>query len=73
VFLPPAIIIVNVVFLTGRPKNRWWNCLQTDINRCKLRSGKRGQKTELTVRRALRRLWSALDCRAIEEGEDKRK
>jgi len=28
--------------LTGRPKNRWWNCVQTDINTLKI--GKRGQK-----------------------------
>jgi hypothetical protein len=21
--------------LRGRPKYRWWNCLQTDINKCK--------------------------------------
>ena len=21
--------------LRGRPKNRWWNCLQTDISKCK--------------------------------------
>ena len=20
--------------LRGRPKNRWWNCVQTDINKC---------------------------------------
>jgi hypothetical protein len=22
--------------LRGRPKNSWWNCLQTDINACKI-------------------------------------
>jgi len=22
--------------LRGRPKYRWWNCGQTDINRCKI-------------------------------------
>lgn len=35
----------------------------------KSRNGKIGQ-TELTGRRALRRGGSALDCRAIEEGEE---
>jgi hypothetical protein len=24
--------------LTGRPKNRWWNCVQKDINRSKIKS-----------------------------------
>jgi len=22
--------------LRGRPKNRWWNCVQTGINKCKI-------------------------------------
>jgi len=22
--------------LKGQPKNRWWNCVQTDINKCKI-------------------------------------
>ena len=36
----------------------------------KLHFGKRGQKTELTVRSPLRRWRSALDCSAIEEEEE---
>jgi hypothetical protein len=36
----------------------------------KLQIGKRGQKTELTVRSQLRRWMSALDCSAIEEEKD---
>ena len=48
--------------LRGRPKNRWWNCVQTDINIAKLQIGKTGQKTELTGRRTLRRRGSAWDC-----------
>jgi hypothetical protein len=46
--------------------NRWWNCVQTLIN-AKLKTGKRGQETELTGRRSLR---SILDCNAIEEEEE---
>ena len=23
--------------LRGRPKNRWWNCVQTGINKCKIK------------------------------------
>jgi hypothetical protein len=44
--------------------------VQTDINRCKIRIWKERSKTELTLRRALRRLKSAMDCRASEEEED---
>jgi hypothetical protein len=40
--------------LRGRPKNRQWNCVQMLIN-AKLKTGKRGQKTELTWRSPLRR------------------
>ena len=24
--------------LRGQPKNRWWNCVQTDINKCKIKN-----------------------------------
>jgi len=40
--------------LRGRPSDRWWNCVQMKIN-AKLQMGKRGQKTELNGRNALRR------------------
>ena len=46
-------------------KNRWWNCVQTDINIATLQIGKTGQKTELTGRSTLRRQGSALDCSAM--------
>jgi hypothetical protein len=26
--------------LGGRPKKRWWNCAQTDINKCKITNWK---------------------------------
>jgi predicted alpha-1,6-mannanase (GH76 family) len=46
----------------------WWLlCIFKILIDAKLRSGKGGQKTELTVRRALRKLRSALDCKAIQE------
>ena len=33
--------------LVERPKNRWWNCVQTDINDCTIKNGKeRLKKTE---------------------------
>ena len=35
--------------LKGRPKNRCWNCVRTDVNKWKLKTGKRGQK-QLTGR-----------------------
>jgi hypothetical protein len=56
-------------------KNRWWICVPTDINKCKLKTGKRSQKPELTGRSPLRRRRSTLDCkchlrRREEEGEE---
>jgi len=51
--------------LRGRPKNRWWNCVQTDINRCKIENWKERSKIEMTGRSPLRSRRSALDCRAI--------
>jgi hypothetical protein len=47
--------------LRGQPKNRWWNCVQRDSNKCKLKIGKRGKKTELTGRSPLRGRRSALE------------
>ena len=29
--------------LRGRPKSRWWNCVQKYITKCKLQIGKRDQ------------------------------
>jgi len=51
--------------LRRRPKNRWWNYRQTDIDRCKLWVGKRDQKAD-DWRCPLR---SALDC-CFNEGEE---
>jgi len=31
--------------LSGRPKNKWWNCVQTDINKCKITNWKRKSKS----------------------------
>jgi hypothetical protein len=31
-------------------QNRGWKCVQRDINRSKIKNGKRGQETELTGR-----------------------
>jgi hypothetical protein len=28
----------------GRPKNRWWSCVQTDINKCKITDWKEIKK-----------------------------
>ena len=37
--------------LRGRPKRRWWICVQTDINVSNIKKWKeRGQKTNLTMR-----------------------
>jgi hypothetical protein len=51
--------------LRGRPKNRWWICVQADINRCKITICKERSKTEMTGRSPLSRRRSAMDCSAI--------
>jgi hypothetical protein len=56
--------------LRGQPKNRWWNCVQTDINNCKITNLKERSKTELNGRRPLKRRRSALGCSDIEEEEE---
>ena len=55
--------------LRGRPKNRWWNCVQILIN-AKLQIGKRGKKSEVTGRSQLKRRRAALDTSAVEEEEE---
>ena len=52
--------------LRGRPRHRWWNCVQIYINKCKITSWEDMSKTELTERSPLRRKRSVLDCSAIE-------
>jgi len=54
--------------LRGRPKNRWWNCVQI-LKNAKLQTRKAGKKTELSGRSPLR---SALHCSAIEEKKKKK-
>jgi len=34
-------------WLQGWPKSRWWNCVQTDINKCKITKRKERSRTEL--------------------------
>jgi hypothetical protein len=48
-------------WLRGRPENKLWKCVQTDINNSKLKNGKGGQETELMGRSPLRRQRTAPD------------
>jgi hypothetical protein len=32
--------------LRGRPKNRWWNCVQTDTNNCQITNRKGSLKKQ---------------------------
>jgi hypothetical protein len=54
----------------SRPRNRWWHCVQADINRRKIKNWKEKQKTELTGRSPVRGRRLALDCSAIEEEDE---
>ena len=56
--------------LRGRPKkNGWWNCVQTDIDRCEIKNPKGSKQAELIGRHPLGRRRSALNCSVIEEEE----
>jgi hypothetical protein len=54
----------------GRPRNRLWNCVQTDIKKSKINNWKKGQNIEWTGRGPLKRRRSALGCSATEEEEE---
>ena len=58
--------------LRRRPKNRWWNCLQTDTKNAKLKTRKRGQRTELTGRGSLRTRGTVVPSKEEEEEEDEK-
>jgi hypothetical protein len=59
--------------LRGRPKIRWWNCVQTGTDKYEITNWKERSKTELTGRSALKGRRSARDCTDIEEEEKKKK
>ena len=57
--------------LRGRPKNRWWNCIHTQILiNAKLQIGERGQKHRAAWERSVKGGKNALGCRTIEEEEE---
>jgi hypothetical protein len=47
--------------LRGRPKNRWWNCVPTSINKCEIKNWEEKSKRELSRRSALGRPKFMLD------------
>jgi hypothetical protein len=56
--------------LTGRPRNRLWNCVKKVIINAKLQTGKGGQKAEQNGRSPLKTLRFEVDSTAIKEKED---
>ena len=50
--------------LRERPKNRWWKCVQTDINICKFKKWKWRSKNKAD-REKSRRRRSALECSVV--------
>jgi len=42
------LILIPIEVDQEETKNRWWNCVQTDINRCKITNCREVKKTELT-------------------------
>ena len=51
--------------LKGLPNNRWWNCVQTNINKFTIKNWKENQKTKLTGRSPLGRRRSTVDCSSV--------
>jgi len=54
-------------------KNRRWNFVQTDINRCKVKNWKARSKNRTEWRTPLTSRRPAFDCSAIKEEEEKEK
>jgi hypothetical protein len=50
--------------LVGRSKYRWLNCVNADITKVRSRTEDRGQRIERNAKGPLKRLRSALQCRA---------
>jgi hypothetical protein len=38
----------------GRPRNRWWNCVQTNIKKCKINNWNEGSKNRVDWERAIK-------------------
>jgi hypothetical protein len=41
--------------LTARPKNRWWNCVQTGIDKYRIKNWKERSKTGLTAGKSIKK------------------
>jgi len=40
--------------LKGLPKNRWWNCIQTDINKCKISNWRESSKNRVDWEKSIK-------------------
>ena len=40
--------------LRGRPRHRWWNCVQTDINKCKIANWKKRSKNRVDWEKSIK-------------------
>jgi len=40
--------------LRGQSKNRWWNCVQTDINNCKITNWKERSKNRADWKKSIK-------------------
>jgi len=67
------VVVVVVVAVTGRPRNRWWNYVQTDINKRKITNWKERSKTQLTVSSPLRGEGPHWTVAAVKKEEEKKK
>jgi len=50
--------------LRGRPRNRWWNCVQTNNNKCKIKNWKRGSKNRAKLEKSIK------EAKVIEEEDN---
>jgi hypothetical protein len=56
--------------LRGQPQNRWWNCVQTDINRCQIKNWNEWSKNRADWEKSVKGAKVAFDCSDICEEEE---
>jgi hypothetical protein len=56
-------------WLTGWPNNKWWNCVQTDTNKCKIGNWKDRSKTDSLMGQSSALNWGAIKEEAKDEEE----
>jgi hypothetical protein len=69
-----AIFILQYIFGNKKEKNRWWDCVQTDINRCKIKSWKARSKNRADWEKSIKeaKVRIVLQCHVRRRKERRR-